>query len=131
MRIRNLFVILLLAGVIQQFPLMARTPWSADWKWAEWYVRGPCLNGKPHPKWKFRSDREYQALIPAFEKVYVRKDQVIDGPFGQTFYADECGNIHKVDTVLADYDGLYVIKVVKPCSLCGGYCKHDISKWCK
>lgn len=55
---------------------------------------------------------------PAFEKIYVKSWQLITMPDGLYYYDDEGGSC-KIKTVLADYDGMYILVVRKQCPLCG------------
>lgn len=57
-------------------------------------------------------------LEPAFEKIYIQPNQLINMPNG-LYYYDDCGEEIKVNTVLGDEDGTYIVVVNYQCPLCG------------
>lgn len=65
----------------------------------------------------FRNEREFESP-PAFEKIYISRDQVVGLPDG-TYVRHSCGNLEKVRALLEDCDGLYVLLIETQCPLCG------------
>lgn len=54
----------------------------------------------------------------AFEKIYVTQDEVVCTPDG--IYLKHCdGSLEKVRSILSDCEGMYVLRILTQCPLCG------------
>jgi hypothetical protein len=65
----------------------------------------------------FRNERHFDAP-PAFEKVYVSKEEIVSFPDG-IYLKHACGNLEKVRALREDCEGLYVLLIETQCPLCG------------
>lgn len=65
----------------------------------------------------FRNKREFDCP-PAFEKIYVTRNQIISMQDG-IYLKHECGNLEKVRALREDCEGLYVLLIETQCPLCG------------
>lgn len=76
-----------------------------------------CFAIQEHWTKGFRNKREFESP-PAFEKVYVCRDQLISMQDGM-YFKGKCGHLEKIRTLLEDCDGLYVLMIQAQCPLCG------------
>jgi hypothetical protein len=65
----------------------------------------------------FCCEREFEQP-EAFEKMYVQGSQILSMPAG-TFLKLDNGDVEQVRALLADFQGMYVLRILTQCPLCG------------